>query len=44
MANANVIGVRQAVAKHVGSKVLVRSNLGRHKYDVKEEPKLERKK
>ncbi|MCH5251511.1 MAG: Veg family protein [Lachnospiraceae bacterium] len=36
MANANVVGVRRAVAKHVGSKVLVRSNLGRHKYDVTE--------
>ena len=36
MANASVYSVRRAVAKHVGSKVRVRSNLGRHKYDVME--------
>ena len=36
MANASVGSVRRAVAKHVGSKVRVRSNLGRHKYDVTE--------
>ncbi len=36
MTNANVGNVRRAVARHVGSKVVVRSNLGRHKYDVTE--------
>ncbi len=36
MVNANVGSVRRAVAKHVGSRVQVRSNLGRHKYDVTE--------
>ena len=36
MASASVGSVRRAVAKHVGSKVRVRSNLGRHKYDVTE--------
>lgn len=36
MVNASVGNVRRAVAKHVGSKVVVRSNLGRHKYDVTE--------
>lgn len=36
MANASVGSVRRAVAKHVGSKVKVRSNLGRHKFDVTE--------
>lgn len=36
MANASVGNVRSAVSKHIGSKVLVRSNLGRHKYDVTE--------
>lgn len=36
MANASVGSVRRAVAKHVGSKVRVRSNLGRHKFDVTE--------
>lgn len=36
MANASVGNVRRAVAKHVGSRVKVRSNLGRHKYDVTE--------
>ncbi len=36
MVNANVGNVRQAVAKHEGSRVRVRSNLGRHKYDVTE--------
>ena len=33
---ASVGSVRRAVAEHVGSKVKVRSNLGRHKYDVTE--------
>ncbi len=36
MLSANVGNVRRAVAKHVGSRVQVRSNLGRHKYDVTE--------
>ncbi|MCI5731509.1 MAG: Veg family protein [Eubacterium sp.] len=36
MANASVGSVRRAVSQHVGSKVRVRSNLGRHKYDVTE--------
>ena len=36
MANASVGRVRRAVSQHVGSKVRVRSNLGRHKYDVTE--------
>lgn len=36
MMNASVGSVRRAVAKHIGSKVRVRSNLGRHKYDVAE--------
>lgn len=36
MARASVGSVRRAVAKHVGSKVRVRSNLGRHKFDVTE--------
>lgn len=36
MVNATVGNVRRAVSKHIGSKVLVRSNLGRHKYDVTE--------
>lgn len=36
MANASVGSVRRAVSRHVGSKVRVRSNLGRHKYDVTE--------
>lgn len=36
MVNANVGSVRRAVAKHVGSRVQVKSNLGRHKYDVTE--------
>lgn len=34
MATATVGHVRQAVAKHIGRKVEIRSNLGRHKYDV----------
>ena len=33
MANASV---GSAVAQHIGSRVRVRSNLGRHKYDVTE--------
>ena len=33
MVRASVGSVRRAVAEHVGSKVKVRSNLGRHKYD-----------
>lgn len=36
MVSASVGSVRRAVSKHVGSKVRVRSNLGRHKYDVTE--------
>ncbi len=36
MGNADVGSVRRAVAKHIGSKVQVKSNLGRHKYDVTE--------
>ena len=36
MLNSSVGNVRRAVAKHVGSRVQVRSNLGRHKYDVTE--------
>lgn len=36
MVNASVGSVRRAVSQHVGSKVRVRSNLGRHKYDVTE--------
>ena len=36
MENASVGSVRRAVSQHVGSKVRVRSNLGRHKYDVTE--------
>lgn len=36
MVNGSVGNVRREVAKHLGSKVVVRSNLGRHKYDVTE--------
>ncbi len=36
MASTSVGSVRRAVSKHVGSKVRVRSNLGRHKFDVTE--------
>lgn len=36
MVNASLGSVRRAVEKHVGSRVQVRSNLGRHKYDVTE--------
>lgn len=36
MASASVGSVRRAVTRHVGSKVKVRSNLGRHKFDVTE--------
>ena len=36
MTNVSVGSVRRAVANHVGSKVRVRSNLGRHKYGVTE--------
>lgn len=36
MVNKNLGNVRRALNKHVGSKVLVKSNLGRHKYDVME--------
>ena len=36
MVSASVGSVRRAVSKHVGSEVRVRSNLGRHKYDVTE--------
>ena len=34
--NAHLGNVRSALNKHVGSKVLVKSNLGRHKYNVLE--------
>ena len=36
MVNATVGNVRRAVSKHIGGRVMVRSNLGRHKYDVAE--------
>lgn len=36
MVSATVGKVRQAVSKHVGSRVLVKSNLGRHRYDITE--------
>ena len=36
MVSATVGNERQAVSKHIGSKVLVKSNLGRHKYDITE--------
>ena len=36
MMNTSLGNVRRALNKHVGSKVLVKSNLGRHKYDVME--------
>lgn len=36
MLKANVGSVRQAVSRHIGSKVVVRCNLGRHKVDVTE--------
>ena len=36
MVNGSVGNVRREVAKHLGSKVVVRSNLGRHKFDVTE--------
>ncbi len=36
MANTNVGSVRRTLSKYVGSKVQVKSNLGRHKYDVTE--------
>ncbi len=36
MASTSVGSVRRAVSQHVGSKVRVRSNLGRHKFDVTE--------
>lgn len=34
--NSNLGNVRRALNRHVGSKVIVKSNLGRHKYDVLE--------
>lgn len=34
--NSNLGNVRRALDRHVGSKVIVKSNLGRHKYDVLE--------
>lgn len=34
--NTSLGNVRRALNKHVGSKVLIKSNLGRHKYDVLE--------
>ena len=36
MMNTAVGSVRRAVSKHIGGKVMVRCNLGRHKYDVTE--------
>ena len=36
MKMADVSDVRKAVFKHRGSKVVVRANKGRHKYDVNE--------
>lgn len=36
MLKTNVGSVRQAVSRHIGSKVVVRCNLGRHKVDVTE--------
>ena len=36
MVNASLGSVRRAVAKNGGSRVTVKSNLGRHKYDVTE--------
>ena len=34
--NSNLGNVRRALNRHVGSKVIVKSNLGRHTYDVLE--------
>ena len=34
--NSNLGNIRRALNRHVGSKVIVKSNLGRHKYDVLE--------
>ena len=36
MVNASVRNVRQVLSQYVGSRVQVKSNLGRHKYDVTE--------
>ena len=36
MVSATVGNVRRAVSKHIGSKVLVKSTLGRHKDDITE--------
>lgn len=36
MKQSDLIRVRQAVAKHVGSKVRIKSNKGRHKVDITE--------
>ncbi len=36
MLKANVGNVRKAVSQHIGSKVIIRCNLGRHKVDVTE--------
>ncbi|MCR5690703.1 MAG: Veg family protein [Eubacterium sp.] len=36
MVATTVGNVRQSMAKHIGRKVTIRSNLGRHKYDVTE--------
>ena len=36
MIKADVGSVRRAVSKHIGSKVVIRSNLGRHRVDVTE--------
>ena len=36
MLKTDVGSVRQAVNRHIGSKVVVRCNLGRHKVDVTE--------
>lgn len=34
--NYNLLDVRRALTKHIGSKITVRSNLGRHKYNILE--------
>lgn len=36
MLKKDVSNVRQAMNKHIGSKVMIRCNLGRHKVDVTE--------
>lgn len=34
--NSNLGNVRRALNRHIGSKVIIKSNLGRHRYDVLE--------